>query len=162
MHNHENIRSILGLSQDELATLLAVTRSQISMYELGKRDLPASAKLKLAELIVNAPNKNLRTFNTNCITKEDEQKIINEFIFLNQREFQNLEMKIIRLNKKIEKIENATFLFENLKINDRVEKSIIENLKPKSEILKLKKEQFKNNIKMKILIENKIILEKLT
>ncbi len=91
MHNHENIRSVLGLTQDELATLLAVTRSQLSMYELGKRDLPAFAKLKLSELLVNTQNRNLKV--TNFITKEDEKKTINEFIFLNQREFQNLEKK---------------------------------------------------------------------
>ncbi len=65
------------------------------------------------------------------------------------------------MDKKIEKIENATHLFEKLKIKNRVEKFKFENLNTPTEILKLKKEQFKNNIKLKILTENKIILEKL-
>jgi transcriptional regulator with XRE-family HTH domain len=160
MQNNETIRSILGLKQDELAALLSVTRSQLSMYELGKRDLPVDVKRKLAELLTNAHKKNLKKNKINDITKDDQQKIIKEFLFLTQREILNLEKKIIRLDKKIEKIENSTFLFKNLNRKDTVEKYRIEK-QPHTELIKLKQNQFKHNIKIKILIENKIFLEKL-
>lgn len=52
MQKGVNIREQLGVTQEELALLLKVTRSQLSMYELGKRDLPIAAKKQLAELLL--------------------------------------------------------------------------------------------------------------
>lgn len=45
MKSHNNLRELLGIKQDDLALLLKVTRSQLAMYESGKRDLPAAVKL---------------------------------------------------------------------------------------------------------------------
>lgn len=45
------IRSRFGITQDEIAQLLGIGRSQWSMFESGKRDLPTKAKLLLASII---------------------------------------------------------------------------------------------------------------
>ena len=41
---------ILGMTQENLAQILQVSRSQISMFELGKRSLPLAATKKLAQM----------------------------------------------------------------------------------------------------------------
>ena len=51
MEKTDNIRSLLGLSQENLALLLKVSRSQIAMYELGKRNLPVHAMEMLAIML---------------------------------------------------------------------------------------------------------------
>ena len=51
MEKQLTIREQLGLKQEELALLLQVTRSQLSLYEIGKRKLPTHATEKLATLL---------------------------------------------------------------------------------------------------------------
>jgi transcriptional regulator with XRE-family HTH domain len=106
MPKRENIRQLLGLTQEMLAIELQITRSQLSMYELGKRDLPANAKLKLAEMIENAKHFKIN----NNISKEEHQIIINDLLFVNKRKRINLENTILTLNNKIKKTENKIYL----------------------------------------------------
>ena len=47
----ENIKNRLGCTQEEMALLLEIPRSQWSMYESGKRNLPLQAKQKLTALL---------------------------------------------------------------------------------------------------------------
>lgn len=51
MKNENTICSLLGITQNDLAMLLGVSRSQCAMYELGQRDLPLHAKQLLAEIL---------------------------------------------------------------------------------------------------------------
>jgi len=44
----KNFREQLGLSQQDLATYLGISKSQISMVESGLRELPTAALVKLA------------------------------------------------------------------------------------------------------------------
>ncbi len=50
MKNLNAVRINLGLSQLEMANYLQIHRSQLTMYEQGKRDLPTHALVKLAEM----------------------------------------------------------------------------------------------------------------
>lgn len=50
MKNRKNIRLALGMNQQEMADMLNVHRSQISMYESGQRQLPLYALKMLGEL----------------------------------------------------------------------------------------------------------------
>ncbi len=50
MKNLNAVRINLGLSQLEMASYLQIHRSQLTMYEQGKRDLPTHALVKLAEM----------------------------------------------------------------------------------------------------------------
>lgn len=56
MKTNSSIRSLLGISQIDMAQLLKVHRSQLAMFETGKRDLPLEAKLKLVPILVQATN----------------------------------------------------------------------------------------------------------
>lgn len=56
-----NPREVLGLTQHQIAKLLNVSRSQWSMYELGQRDLPASAFLVLGDMMVFAKTITVQT-----------------------------------------------------------------------------------------------------
>lgn len=51
MEKRQNIRELLGLTQDELALLFRISRSQMAKYELGTRDLGIEAKYLLAEML---------------------------------------------------------------------------------------------------------------
>ncbi|WP_026976873.1 helix-turn-helix domain-containing protein [Flavobacterium tegetincola] len=46
------IRNAFGVTQMQMAVYLQVTRSQLTMYENGKRDLPLAALVKLSEMEV--------------------------------------------------------------------------------------------------------------
>jgi transcriptional regulator with XRE-family HTH domain len=50
MKNSKAIRAQFGMSQNELAIYLQISRSQLAMFENGKRDLPTHALVKLAEM----------------------------------------------------------------------------------------------------------------
>lgn len=47
----ETFTSLLGIDQHSLAILLGINRSQLSMFESGKRKIPLEAKRLLAEMI---------------------------------------------------------------------------------------------------------------
>ena len=51
MRKRENIRDAFGISQEELAIVLKITRSQLAMFETGKRELPSTAIIQLAEML---------------------------------------------------------------------------------------------------------------
>ena len=63
MKKNENIRNILGISQEIFALLLQVSRSQIAMYELGKRSLPIHATIKLTKYLLLIKNYKIKTNN---------------------------------------------------------------------------------------------------
>ncbi|MDI9309861.1 MAG: helix-turn-helix transcriptional regulator [Limnohabitans sp.] len=50
----QNIKKNLGCTQEELALLLAINSSQLSMYESGQRDIPTEAKQKFIALLTAA------------------------------------------------------------------------------------------------------------
>lgn len=51
MKNQTAISALLGITQHEMATLLGISRSQWSMYELGRGSLPKAATVLLSELL---------------------------------------------------------------------------------------------------------------
>ena len=60
MKKVDYIRTLLSVTQQEMAMLLHISRSQWSMYELGERDLPVAARQLLAELLMHLKvNKNI-------------------------------------------------------------------------------------------------------
>ncbi len=46
----QQFRNKIGFSQDEMAKYLSITRSQLTMYENNKRELPTQALLKIAKI----------------------------------------------------------------------------------------------------------------
>ncbi|HEY0046463.1 MAG TPA: helix-turn-helix transcriptional regulator [Flavobacterium sp.] len=52
MKKQSELRMMLGISQQEMATLLGVSRSQVALYETGRRQMPIGTTTKLAALFV--------------------------------------------------------------------------------------------------------------
>lgn len=59
MKKESLISDLLGLNQRDAARLLQVSRSQLSMYELGQRDLPLTAKVLLTAMVGQAQQRKL-------------------------------------------------------------------------------------------------------
>jgi transcriptional regulator with XRE-family HTH domain len=144
MNKKEKIRAILGITQEKLAIELKITRSQLSMYELGKRDLPAVAKLKLAEM--TAEVQKTKTIDTE-ISIEKHQIILKDFLFLNKRKNINIEKISNTLNNKVKKLKGKNLI----NTNSITKQSKVDLEKLKLEILKL-------SIKKEILKEEEIFL----
>ncbi|MFT3795355.1 helix-turn-helix domain-containing protein [Flavobacterium sp.] len=53
MKKQNSLRNLLGVTQQEIAMLLNVSRGQWSMYECGRRDLPTHAVQLLAEIVAH-------------------------------------------------------------------------------------------------------------
>ena len=94
-----NISTSLGLKQQELAQLLQVSRSQLSLYELGKRSLPLPAMEKLATLLTHSKKEAVNSESKNNIRVED-QIFLKKLVLKNNHQQLLVERKIIALEKK--------------------------------------------------------------
>jgi len=100
MREKENLRKVLGITQEELAMLLSITRTQLAMYETNKRDIPLTSKEKLADILTTLHKNKTNPDNTNKLI-ETEKKKVYEWL---QKEFKELEYKVLLLDLKIKKI----------------------------------------------------------
>ncbi|SCX84290.1 helix-turn-helix domain-containing protein [Flavobacterium caeni] len=60
MKKQNALRNLLGITQQEMAVLLNVNRSQWSMYEGGNRDLPAHAAQLLTEILMHTQSPDFK------------------------------------------------------------------------------------------------------
>ncbi|MCL9805536.1 helix-turn-helix domain-containing protein [Flavobacterium amniphilum] len=99
MEDKDTFKKLLGVTQEEIATILGITRSQWSMHEIGKRGLPLSAALEYTKMLQYVQENSLREIDLKYYSKEeDEKQILDQF----NREIKKNEFKIHKLNKKIE------------------------------------------------------------
>jgi hypothetical protein len=115
MKNEVTISELLGASQMEISILLKINRSQWSMYESGKRDLPVDAKLKMSEMLKHVQNKNDKQLKTQELsTQQEAQKKETLEKLLKENDFQ--QQTIERTIKKIEK--NQAFVVARFQLLD--------------------------------------------
>ncbi len=105
-------RKQLGLSQEVMAQYLCVTRSQLAMYEAGKRELPTAALVKLAEMA--------QFFEQNKATEKDENQALDKkelevLLAHHAKELEYHQIKEQRLLDVIQKKHN-----QNLQLNSLV------------------------------------------
>ena len=103
MENNKNIRALLGITQEDLAMLLKVTRSQLAMYELGKRDLPAAAKVQLTAMLQHVQNSaSQKTAPEPHVQKHTQlsKQNITELVAINKHNQKILEKKIQKMEQK--------------------------------------------------------------
>lgn len=87
----------LLLSQEEMAIILGVTRSQLTMYTSGYRDLSVKVKLKLEQLI--------RVVNEEPFSKmknPEQEKEINKFL---ANELLDNKLKQLKQQRKLVRVE---------------------------------------------------------
>lgn len=134
MKKLDNIRISLGITQEDLALLLKVTRSQLSLYEIGKRDLPVAAKVQLAEMLrYMQENTSKSVANTSLMEIQELQKkkALEQMLKNNQFKQLLLEKKIKAVEKK-----HATNLAA-LQLIEYLEKEAKKNKKPDNSLLKM-------------------------
>lgn len=100
MRKKENLRDVLGITQEELAMLLSITRTQLAMYETNKRDIPLTSKEKLADILTTLHKNKSISEPLHSIIK-NEKKIVYEWL---KKESKALEYKVMLLDRKIEKV----------------------------------------------------------
>jgi transcriptional regulator with XRE-family HTH domain len=163
MKHKTSIREILGITQEKLAILLGVSRSQLSLYEIGKRSLPRNATIKLAELLKLVNEKTEQE--NNDLKNYEKKKIIEKLLENNQIKQYILDKNKNTLEKKI----NKQIAFQNLgkilkketeqnKINIEIHQIIyFNNLSQKNQ----KEKFYEFEIKKELLLEEEQFLKKI-
>lgn len=171
MKDKHPFRELLGLSQDDLCHLLRVHKSQLAMFEIGKRNLPHEATLQLVAIC-----KHLISFEAKRPsfpeTKEESQKIrkfLEDKIVDNKKKQTLIENKLRRIKNKYEKaisvIQFADYLENHPTENLNIDMEYVAALKRRAyytiqankhlpqvklqmelEMLKLKHETFKREL----------------
>ena len=163
-----NISTSLGFKQQELAQLLQVSRSQLSLYELGKRSLPVHAMEKLTIMLALAQKGKVKSEIKKSISNE-EQNVLKKILLKNNHQQLLVERKIKALEKKQNALVTSKKLIAHLlknegKINKNelvVLKSIEVKLK-KQEIEKYNTALLQLEIKKEVLVfEEKVLQKKL-
>ena len=163
-----NISTSLGFKQQELAQLLQVSRSQLSLYELGKRSLPVHAMEKLTIMLTLAQKGKVKSEMKKSISNE-EQNVLKKILLKNNHQQLIVERKIKALEKKQNALVTSKKLIAHLlknegKINKNelvVLKSIEVKLK-KQEIEKYNTALLQLEIKKEVLVfEEKVLQKKL-
>lgn len=100
MAKRETIRDLLGFTQEELAMILKVSRSQLSMYEIGRGNLPLSALLLLAEMAQHVKSLEKSNKKSPHIEQQHSQTLQKLERLLKENEYQQM-----RVDRKIAVIE---------------------------------------------------------
>ena len=105
MEKDKKIGALLGLTQEHIAMLLQITRSQWSLYVIGKRSLPIAAKLKLAEMLTFTSQLSCEGVERIDVIKNQQSKIrkfIEEQLIINKHKQYATEAKLNSYKKKYE------------------------------------------------------------
>ncbi|WP_290844757.1 helix-turn-helix transcriptional regulator [Flavobacterium sp.] len=100
---------MLGITQSEMAAMLKVSRSHFSLYELGKRDLPAHAKVLLADLLTKLATQTRGQRNQD-ISGELYQTTVGGLLRENEYQRALLERKIGAMERKSDKVSKRAAL----------------------------------------------------
>jgi transcriptional regulator with XRE-family HTH domain len=97
-----DIRTLLGITQQEIATLLGIHRSQWSMFESGQRDLPLAAQQLLAEILthVNSTEKPAKSESHSDKQNAKNQQQLERLLRENEYQQLRLARKIAAVEKK--------------------------------------------------------------
>jgi len=152
------LREKLGITQEDLAVLLGISRSHLALFELGKRSLPAEAKQKLAALI-NKSNQNQNFKKTENFALEPTQKIkvLEELLQNNQRKQYILEKKLKSLKKKLNKEETSQELIQFINEDDELFKNLKIFSKRKTSKNSSKNDELRQPLKTKRSKKDKIL-----
>ena len=96
MKKQENIRALFGIPQEDLAILLKVTRSQLAMFETGKRDLPIAAMQQIAPMLQFVQEESLKSGSAKVLKFQTAQKkkVLAQLLKDNQYKQKLLEKKL--------------------------------------------------------------------
>lgn len=117
MKKRVEVKNMLGLTQDEMAMVLGIPKSQWSMYKSGQRDLPLEALQQFSVLLQGV--QKVKTSKTAQDFIKQEQHKTNEKI---KENYENIQIKLHRVRKEINTIEKQrTECFAALKTAEFLE-----------------------------------------
>lgn len=103
MTQKTNIKSLLGLTQEETAMMLEITRMQWVQYSTNRREIPLLAKERLANVLFTLhKNKTVSKLTTKIIETE-KKKAQNGLL----QEYKTIEFKIMKLERELIKREQT-------------------------------------------------------
>jgi len=103
MRKESTIGKLLGMSQQDMAMLLGVSRGQWSMYESGKRDLPLHANQLLADMLTHvrtAETISENRYQSNALQLKGLQQSLEHLLRENEYQQLLLDRKIAAARKK--------------------------------------------------------------
>ncbi|WP_310379052.1 helix-turn-helix transcriptional regulator [Flavobacterium sp.] len=116
------LRDQLGLSQEVMAKYLCVTRSQLAMYEAGKRELPTAAIVKLAEItLFLEQNKASRKEDDKLLKKQELE--VKTLLKYHAKELEYKQIKEQRMLEAIKKKHNQSLQLNSLALHLQKNKS---------------------------------------
>lgn len=153
------IRDLLGITQQDMALLLRVSRSQLSLFELGKRSLPVDAMIKLSAIlshIKKATSETKVVLPVNEMEEKKKKKSIEALLFLNKKKQLVLDKSTKTILKKQLKDEASLKLAAYLKNTSdafdlHLSKAIEARTSSKNDS-KNKEQLFKNQLNKEILL----------
>jgi hypothetical protein len=98
-----DIKQILGMTQENMAMLLQITQSQWSMFVCGQRSLPVAATLKLAEMLQfseSSGTNDINNLESETNYKTELEKYIANQIIENNNKATAIKHKLIVAEKK--------------------------------------------------------------
>lgn len=108
MEKDTHIKSLLGLTQEEATMVFGITRMQWAQFITGRRDIPVTAKQKLADVLFTIQkNKTKSDFATTVI--ETEKKKSKEWMHQQLKAFTLKELQLERKIKKINEVRKEAF-----------------------------------------------------
>lgn len=90
MKKQDTIRELLGFTQLEMASVLSVSRTRYSMFELGHRALPLAATILLAEMLQHIQTSKNSLENSNAMVLQYAAKQLQLNRMLKENEYQLL------------------------------------------------------------------------
>jgi transcriptional regulator with XRE-family HTH domain len=134
----EGFLAITGLTQEEMSFILGITRSQWSMYAIGKRKIPVGATLYLADMLKNMQIKNIDGEREVFTDKEKkfakqllEKQIVSldlqkEQLVLKKKAFQRKRQELCRAMESLVFLKSQKTISESLikQIDNRIKKGL--------------------------------------
>ncbi|AWM14123.1 hypothetical protein DI487_09860 [Flavobacterium sediminis] len=138
MKEARQFREALGLTQEEAAQLLKIPKSRIGMFEIGQRELPVKAKLRLVTLYHDLQKQEalLQSATNETFEKEAYVAFLELELLENQFNRQVLERKLEQSKEKYQKSLKlsrlTTLLEQDTKETEKPSPAFMEFLKRKA------------------------------
>ncbi len=119
MQQNNYIRTLLQLTQKDMAAILGMSRGYYAMFEIGKRSLPMPAKALYAALLtkVQSSEKGFKRERSKGIKQQQikRQQVLKRL--LSENEYQQLVVarKIVEASRKQDREEKGALLVSHLK-----------------------------------------------
>lgn len=126
-----NLNELLGIPLIDIAIILKTTRTQLSMFELGQRDIPSKSKILLADILQFIQQEKENPKNNAAILREEtvqNKSALETMLKKNKYEQYLLDKKFKATEKKRQKAFTALLLADYLEKNKDKDDVLLQNM----------------------------------